>query len=130
MQTKPRLDLYEEKFERKFLKETSDFYNEQAKKYLDNGEVGWYMTQVLQGLDLNIFLFFFVTKNDKVAFFKIIFSRGSLSAVIFEDINKRFFATNRKMNNLELGRDRFFDFDNGHVTEAGKVENRRFLENC
>ena len=59
-QTKPRLDLYEEKFERKFLKETSDFYNEQAKKYLDNGEVGWYMTQVLQGLDLNIFLFFFL----------------------------------------------------------------------
>merc|ERR1712227_591514 len=46
--SKYRLDLYEEKFERKFLKETSDFYNEQAKKYLDNGEVGWYMTQVLQ----------------------------------------------------------------------------------
>ena len=59
-QTKRRLDLYEEKFERKFLKETSDFYNEQAKKYLDNGEVGWYMTQVLQGLDFNIFQNFFI----------------------------------------------------------------------
>ena len=34
------------------------------------------------------------------------------------------------MNNLKLGRDRFFDFDHGHVTEAGKVENGRFLENC
>ena len=33
------------------------------------------------------------------------------------------------MNNLELGRDRFFDFDHGHVTEAGKVEIYRFLEN-
>ena len=64
-QTKPRLDLYEEKFERKFLKETSDFYNEQAKKYLDNGEVGWYMTQVLQGLDLNIFLFLFFFCDEK-----------------------------------------------------------------
>ena len=33
------------------------------------------------------------------------------------------------MNNLEPGRNRFFDFDLGHVTEAGKVENCRFLEN-
>ena len=33
------------------------------------------------------------------------------------------------MNNLELGRDRFFDFDHGHVREAGKVEIYRFLEN-
>ena len=33
------------------------------------------------------------------------------------------------MNNLELVRDRFFDFDHGHVTEAGKVEIYRFLEN-
>ena len=32
------------------------------------------------------------------------------------------------MNNLELGRDRFFNFDHGHVTEAGKVEIYRFLE--
>ena len=35
----------------------------------------------------------------------------------------------RKMNNLELSRDRFFDFDHGHVREAGKVEIYRFLEN-
>ena len=34
------------------------------------------------------------------------------------------------MNNLATGRDRFFDFDHGHVREAGKVENYRFLENC
>ena len=34
------------------------------------------------------------------------------------------------MNNLELGRDRFFDFDHGHVTEVGKLEIYRFLENC
>ena len=34
------------------------------------------------------------------------------------------------MNNLVPRRDRFFDFDLGHVTEAGKVENCRFLENC
>ena len=33
------------------------------------------------------------------------------------------------MNNLEPRRSRFFDFDLGHVTEAGKVENCRFLEN-
>ena len=33
------------------------------------------------------------------------------------------------MNSLELGRDRFFDFDHGHVREAGKVEIYRFLEN-
>ena len=34
------------------------------------------------------------------------------------------------MNYLELGWDRFFDFEYGHVREAGKVENYRFLENC
>ena len=34
------------------------------------------------------------------------------------------------MNNLELGRDRFLQFDLGHVREVGKVENYRFLENC
>ena len=34
------------------------------------------------------------------------------------------------MNCLVLWRDRFFDFDLGHVTEAGKDENCRFLENC
>ena len=28
------------------------------------------------------------------------------------------------MNNLELGRDRFFDFDHGHVREAGKEAGR------
>ena len=33
------------------------------------------------------------------------------------------------MNCLVLQRDRFFDFDPGHVTEAGKVEIYRFLEN-
>ena len=33
------------------------------------------------------------------------------------------------MNNLVSRRDRFFDFDLDHVTEAGKVENYRFLEN-
>ena len=36
------------------------------------------------------------------------------------------------MNNLELLRDQFFDFDHGHghEREAGKVEIYRFLENC
>ena len=34
------------------------------------------------------------------------------------------------MNYLGNDRDRFFDFDHGHVAEAGKVENYRFLENC
>ena len=34
------------------------------------------------------------------------------------------------MNNLELGRDRFFNFDVGHVREAGKVKINRSLENC
>ena len=34
------------------------------------------------------------------------------------------------MNSLWNCRDRFFDFDHGHVREAGKVENYRFLENC
>ena len=33
------------------------------------------------------------------------------------------------MNSLELGRDRFFDFDLSHVREAGKDEIYRFLEN-
>ena len=32
------------------------------------------------------------------------------------------------MDYLVSGRDRFFDFDHGHVTEAGKVEIYRFLE--
>ena len=34
------------------------------------------------------------------------------------------------MDYLVSGRDRFLDFDHGHVTEAGEVENYRFLENC
>ena len=34
------------------------------------------------------------------------------------------------MDYLVSGRDRFFDFDHGHVTEAGEIENYRFLENC
>ena len=34
------------------------------------------------------------------------------------------------MNNLVSGRDRFFDFEHGHVTKAGEVQNYRFLENC
>ena len=34
------------------------------------------------------------------------------------------------MNNLVPRRNRFSDFDLGHVTEAGEVENYRFLENC
>ena len=34
------------------------------------------------------------------------------------------------MNYLVNDRDRFFDFDHGHVAEAGEVENYRFLENC
>ena len=33
------------------------------------------------------------------------------------------------MNNPVPRRDRFFNFDLGHVTEPGKVENCRFLEN-
>ena len=33
------------------------------------------------------------------------------------------------MNKLGNCRDRFFDFDHGHVREAGKVEIYRFLEN-
>ena len=41
----------------------------------------------------------------------------------------KFFATFRQINNLVQRRDRFFNFDLGHVTEAGKVENCRFLEN-
>ena len=34
------------------------------------------------------------------------------------------------MNNLVPRRNRFSDFDLGHVMEAGKVKNYRFLENC
>ena len=34
------------------------------------------------------------------------------------------------MNNLVNGWDRFLDFDHDPVTEAGKVENYRLLENC
>ena len=34
------------------------------------------------------------------------------------------------MNYLGNERDRFFDFDHGHVAVAGEVENYRFLENC
>ena len=34
------------------------------------------------------------------------------------------------MNKLGNCRERFFDLDHGHVTEADKVENYRFLENC
>ena len=33
------------------------------------------------------------------------------------------------MNNLVFCRDRFLDFDHGHVTEAGKVEINRLVEN-
>ena len=47
----------------------------------------------------------------EVAFFRLFFSQGSDCVAVFEVIDKRFFATNRKMNKLELGRDRFFDFD-------------------
>ena len=47
----------------------------------------------------------------EVAFFRLPFFRGTPSAAVFEDINKRFFATDREMNNLELGRNGFFDFD-------------------
>ena len=39
--------LYQEKFEQRFLAETSDFYNQQARKFLESGDVGNYMTQVL-----------------------------------------------------------------------------------
>ena len=47
----------------------------------------------------------------EVAFFRLPFFRGTPSAAVFEDINKRFFATDRKKKNLELGRDGFFIFD-------------------
>ena len=46
-----------------------------------------------------------------MAFFRLFFSQGSDCVAVFEDIDKRFFATDRKMNNLELGRDGFFNFD-------------------
>ena len=42
--------------------------------------------------------------------FRLFFSQGSDSVAVFEDIDKRFFATDRKMNKLELGRDGFFIF--------------------
>ena len=38
------------------------------------------------------------------------------------------FAASRKMNILEKSRDRFFDFDHGHVTEGVKVEKYWFLK--
>ena len=44
-------------------------------------------------------------------FFRLPFFRGTPSDAVFEDINKRFLATDREMNNLELGRDGFFNFD-------------------
>jgi hypothetical protein len=43
------LELYEEKFEKRFLEETSVFYDNQARRFLESGDVGWYMTQVLTG---------------------------------------------------------------------------------
>ena len=43
--------------------------------------------------------------------FRLFFSQGSDSVAVFEDIDKRFFATDREMNNLELSRDGFFNFD-------------------
>ena len=49
---KPRapLQLYQEKFEQKFLNETSMFYDQQARKFLESGDVGNYMSQVLRVL--------------------------------------------------------------------------------
>jgi cullin 2 len=44
------LSLYQEKFEIRFLEETSKFYVQQARKFLENGDVGNYMTQVLKVL--------------------------------------------------------------------------------
>ena len=42
-----KLELYEEKFETRFLEQTSEFYNDQAQRFLESGDVGWYMEQVL-----------------------------------------------------------------------------------
>merc|ERR1711892_1111873 len=49
---KPRtpLQLYQEKFEQKFLNDTSHFYDQQARKFLESGDVGNYMAQELQVL--------------------------------------------------------------------------------
>ena len=44
------MKLYQEKFEVRFLEETSTFYGHQARKFLETGDVGNYMTQVLQVL--------------------------------------------------------------------------------
>ena len=44
-------------------------------------------------------------------FFRLIYFGGSHSAAVFEDIDKRFFATDRKMVNLVNSRDGFFNFD-------------------
>jgi len=44
------LKLYQEKFEVRFLEETSTFYGHQARKFLETGDVGNYMTQVLKVL--------------------------------------------------------------------------------
>ena len=44
------MKLYQEKFEIRFLEETSTFYGHQARKFLETGDVGNYMTQVLQVL--------------------------------------------------------------------------------
>ena len=81
---------------------------------------------LLEGVD------WLILKMSKVAFFSYsnLQTQGSHSAAVFEVINKRFFAKYRKINNLELGRNRFFDFDHGHATKAGEVEIYRFLENC
>ena len=43
----------------------------------------------------------------RVAFFRLFFSQGSDCVAVFEDIDKRFFATDRKMNKVELGWDEF-----------------------
>ena len=44
-------------------------------------------------------------------FFRFIYFGGSHSDAVFEDIDKRFFATDRKMVNLVNSRDGFFNFD-------------------
>ena len=62
--------------------------------------------------------------------FRFMFFGGTHYAAVLQGISKRFFVTFRQMNYLKPRRDRFFDFDLGHVAEAGKVENCRFLENC
>ena len=71
--------------------------------------------------------------------FLIIFSQVSYSVAVFEDINERFFATNRKMNNLELGRDgfrlvveNFFGHKDTVITLFGnsKSENHVIFSTC